>query len=167
MHVVDRPFGGRYLHASFASRGNLPVSEYESAERLSSLKPGSSTVVSVCATCRASSTEVPRVGELMLAALTPVSQDQVPDVVVRTVQCLGVCKRPATVAVSAQEGYTFVFGDLDPQSGPAAIATFVKSYRVADYGFVPWAARPELLRSRLVARIPSILWSPQDGRPPA
>ncbi len=141
---------------------------HESAKHLSGLKPGISTVVSVCATCRAtSSTEVPRVGEMMLAALTPVLQEQVPDVVVRTVQCLGVCKRPATVAVSAPEGYTFVFGDLDPQSGPAAMAAFVKLYREADYGFVPWAARPELLRSRLVARIPSVLWSPQNGRPPA
>jgi predicted metal-binding protein len=143
------------------------VSEYESVKHLSSLQPGSATVVSVCATCRAaSSTANARVGELMLAALAPVMQEQVPDVVVRTVQCLGVCRRPATVAVSAPEGYTFVFGDLDPQSGPAAIATFVKSYRDADYGFVPWAARPEILRSRLVARIPSVLWSPQDGRPP-
>jgi len=103
----------------------------------------------------------------MVATLAPVLQEQAPDVVMRTVQCLGVCNRPATVAVSAQQGYTFVFGDLDPQSGPAAIAAFVKAYQEADYGFVPWAARPELLRSRLVARIPSVLWSPPDGRPPA
>jgi predicted metal-binding protein len=140
----------------------------EDAKHLSAVKPGFSTIVSVCATCRAaSSPEVPHVGELMLATLAPVLQEQAPDVVLRTVQCLGVCKHPATVAISAQDGYTFVFGDLDPQSGPAAIAAFVKSYRNSDYGFVPWAARPELLRSRLVARIPSVLWSPQDGRPPA
>ena len=144
------------------------MSVYEGVKHLCGLKPAFSTIVSVCATCRAaSSTEAPRVGEVMLAALTPVLHEQAPEVVVRTVQCLGVCKRPATVAISAQDGYTFVFGDLDPQSGPAAIAAFVKSYREADYGFVPWAARPELLRSRLVARIPSALWSPQDGRPPA
>jgi predicted metal-binding protein len=143
------------------------VSVLESATRLSGVKPGYSTIVSVCATCRASSSEAPRVGEVMLAALAPVMQEQAPDVEVRTVQCLGVCKRPATVAVSAQQGYTFVFGDLDPQNGPAAIAAFVKAYREADYGFVPWAARPELLRSRLVARIPSVLWSPPDGKPPA
>jgi predicted metal-binding protein len=101
----------------------------------------------------------------MLAALA-VLADHAPDVTVRPVRCLGVCKRPATIAVSAPDGYTFVFGDLDPQNGPAAVAAFVKSYRQADYGFVPWAARPELLRTRLVARIPSALWSPQDGRPP-
>jgi len=150
------------------AKGICTVSASESEKQLSPAKPGFSAVVSVCATCRAaSSNEVPRVGEMMLAALAPVLHDQVPDVVVRAVQCLGVCRRPATVAISAQEGYTFVFGDLDLQSGPEAVAAFVKSYRDADYGFVPWAARPELLRSRLVARIPSVLWSPQDGRPPA
>ncbi len=143
------------------------MSVFESAKHLPGAKPGPSTIVSVCATCRASSNEAPRVGEMMLAALAPVMQDQVSDVTVRMVQCLGVCRRPATVAISAQEGYTFVFGDLDPQSGPPAIAAFVKAYRDADYGFVPWAARPELLRTRLVARIPSVLWSPKDGRPPA
>ena len=102
----------------------------------------------------------------MLEALKPVIQAQAPDVKVRAVQCLGVCKRPATIAVSAPDGYTFVFGDLDPQSGVEAIATFVLSYRIGDYGFVPWIARPELLRSRLVARIPSVTWSPEDGHPP-
>ena len=133
----------------------------------SSVKPGASTTVSVCTTCRAAAGEAPTVGEGMLAALAPALLDQTPDVMVRAVQCLGVCRRPATVAVSAPEGYTFVFGDLDVHHGVAAIAAFVSSYREADYGFVPWAARPELLRSRLVARIPSVLWSPQDGQPPA
>jgi predicted metal-binding protein len=145
----------------------MPTSTFEHPTLLSRVKPGSSTIVSVCTACRAASpSEAPPAGEVMLAALTPELLDQAPDVTVRPVRCLGVCKRPATVAVSAPEGYTFVFGDLDPQDGPSAIATFVRSYRETDYGFVPWAARPELLRTRLVARIPSALWSPQDGQPP-
>ena len=102
----------------------------------------------------------------MLEALRPVMQAQAPEVQVRAVQCLGVCKRPATIAVSAPDGYTFVFGDLEPESGAAAITAFALSYSRGDYGFVPWAARPELLRGRLVARIPSVKWSPEDGRPP-
>jgi len=109
----------------------------------------------------------PRVGALMLDALAPVLRAQAPEMKLRPVQCLGVCKRPATVAVSAADGYTFVFGDLEPQSAPAAIAAFVQSYRGVDYGFVPWIERPELLRSRLVARIPAVAWSPDDGHPPA
>src|SRR5262245_62752657 len=99
----------------------------------------------------------------MLDAMRPVMQARAPEVQVRAVQCLGVCKRPATVAVSAPDGYTFVFGDLEPQSGADAIASFVLSYRIVDYGFVPWIARPELLRSRLVARMRSVKGSPWDG----
>jgi predicted metal-binding protein len=113
-----------------------------------------------------SADETTRVGARMLDALRPVMQARAPEVQVRAVQCLGVCKRPATVAVSAPDGYTFVFGDLEPQSGADAVASFVLSYRIVDYGFVPWIARPELLRSRLVARIPSVKWSPEDGHPP-
>jgi predicted metal-binding protein len=131
------------------------------------LKPRAATIVSVCVTCRASAGEEPRIGTRMHQALAPTLNSSAPDVIVRAVQCLGVCKRPATVSVSAPDGYTFVFGDLDPASGPQAIARFVQLYREADYGFVPWAQRPDLLRTRLVARIPSAEWSPDDGRPPA
>lgn len=134
--------------------------------KTSDAKPSGPVVVSVCTTCQLASDEATRIGARMLEALRPVMQANAPDVKVRAVQCLGVCKRPATIAVSAPDGYTFVFGDLEPESGAAAVATFALSYSMGDYGFVPWAARPELLRSRLVARIPSVKWSPEDGRPP-
>jgi predicted metal-binding protein len=129
-------------------------------------KPLGPVIVSVCTTCRLATDEATRVGARMLDAMAPVIQARAPEVKVRAVQCLGVCKRPATIAVSAPDGYTFVFGDLEPESGAAAVAAFARSYTMGDYGFVPWAERPELLRSRLVARIPSVKWSPEDGRPP-
>jgi predicted metal-binding protein len=125
-------------------------------------------IVNVCITCRAAGAgEGPSAGAQIFDALVPAMAAQAPEATLRRVQCLGVCKRPATVAVSAPDGYTFVFGDLEPQSGADAIAAFVRSYRTYAHGFVPWSARPELLRSRLVARIPSPDWSPEDGRPPA
>jgi predicted metal-binding protein len=146
----------------------VPTSLSENPQRVSGVKPGPSTIVSVCTVCRAAAAdEALLAGEAMLAALIPLLREQAPDVTVRPVRCLGVCKRPATVAISAREGYTFVFGDLDSQDGAAAVAAFVISYQATDYGFVPRAARPELLRTRLVARIPSALWSPPDGQPPA
>ena len=48
---------------------------------------------------------------------------------VRPVQCFSVCKRPATVAVTSPDGYTFLFGDLQTDSGTAALKSFVKSYQ--------------------------------------
>lgn len=134
----------------------------------SRLIPDAPVIVSVCITCKPpEATESPCVGARMFDAARAAIPADSPGVVVRAVQCLGVCKRPATVAVSARNGYTFVFGDLNLETGPAAVATFVQAYRVADYGFVPWRARPAPLRGGLVARIPSATWSPDDGHPPA
>ena len=126
------------------------------------LKPGD-PVVSVCVTCKAAQDAELRHGPVLVERLRAALGEQV----VRPVQCLGVCKRPTTVAVSAPQGFTFIFGDLEPDAGPAAIASFVQSYRVADYGFVPWRQRPEILRRGLVARLPPAAWSPEDGAPPA
>jgi predicted metal-binding protein len=143
---------------------DAPVQE---ADHLNGLQPGPPVVISVCVTCRASASyEAARPGAQLRDELNRMFDGQAQDFLVRSVQCLGVCKRPVTVAVSAPDGYTFVFGDLDPQNGPAAIAEFARLFQTADYGFVPWARRPEVLRTRLVARIPSVTWSPEDGRPP-
>ena len=127
------------------------------------LKPGSPVIVSVCVTCKAAQDTEIRHGPALIDALRAALAD---DVAVRPVQCLGVCKRPTTVAVSGAQGFTFVFGDLTPVA-VGDIATFVQSYRAADYGFVPWRQRPEILRRSLVARLPPAAWSPDDGSPPA
>jgi predicted metal-binding protein len=85
---------------------------------------------------------------------------------VRPVQCLSVCKRAATVAVSSADGYTFLFGDLQVDSGAAALASFVESYRKSNFGLVPWRERAEVLRKGMVARVPPMRWSPDDGSAP-
>jgi predicted metal-binding protein len=150
----------------FSSAATMALCE-ENRQPLSGLEPGTPAVISVCVTCRArASSGVSRLGDLLHDALGRILQGHEQAIAVRTVRCLGVCERPATVAVSAPNGYTFVFGDLDPQSSPAAIAEFAHLYLASDYGFVPRGLRPEPLRTRLVARIPSVTWSPVDGRPP-
>jgi predicted metal-binding protein len=130
--------------------------------------PSDPVIVSVCVTCRFTSEggEM-KPGPLLIDALRAAIAADKTDVVVRPVECLGVCKRPLTVAVSGPDGYTFVFGDLDAEVGAAALAAFVRSYRAADYGFVPWRERPAVLRRGLVARLPPAAWSPADGKPPA
>ncbi len=79
---------------------------------------------------------------------------------------LSVCKRPATVAVTSPDGYTFLFGDLQADSGTAALKSFVKSYQNSGYGLVPWRERAEVLRKGMLARVPPMQWSPDDGRAP-
>ncbi|MDB5627745.1 MAG: hypothetical protein JWQ51_85 [Tardiphaga sp.] len=121
-------------------------------------------VDSVCTTCKAADGG-PGHGATMLAAIANHLAAQ-PDVLLRPVQCLGVCKRPTTVAVTSADGYTFIFGDLVHDTGPAAVAAFAQAYRSADYGLVPWRERAKVLRTGMVARIPPARWSPDDGRAP-
>jgi predicted metal-binding protein len=122
--------------------------------------------ISVCVTCKASAESNGPTGPDLLAA-TKAALGDTSGIAVRAVQCLGVCKRPATAAVSAPDGYTFVFGDLLVDSGAAALVSFAQSYRQAKFGLVPWRERAEALRRGLVARIPPLAWSPDDGRPPS
>ena len=122
------------------------------------------TFVSVCITCKAADGGAvvgPDMFEAVKAAIG--SSDHVQ---VRPVQCLSVCKRPATVAVSSADGYTFLFGDLQTESGTAALVSFVESYQKSDYGLVPWRERAEVLRKGMVARVPPMRWSPDDGSAP-
>jgi predicted metal-binding protein len=125
--------------------------------------PGAPVVVSVCVSCKTADTGA-RAGAEMFEAMKALLGDAA--VMVRPVQCLSVCKRPATVAVTSPDGYTFLFGDLQTDSGSAALLSFVQSYQTSDYGLVPWRERAEVLRKGMVARVPPLRWSPDDGRAP-
>ena len=127
--------------------------------------PAGPVIVSVCVTCKISDSGA-IVGPDMLAAVQAAIGNGDPNVQVRPVQCLSVCKRPATVAVTSPDGYTFLFGDLQTGSGTAALVSFVKSYRNSDSGLVPWRERADVLRKGMVARVPPMRWSPDDGRAP-
>jgi predicted metal-binding protein len=122
-------------------------------------------LVSVCITCKTADGSAV-VGPDMFAAVQAAIGAADANVKVRPVQCLSVCKRPATVAVSSPDGYTFLFGDLETESGTAALKSFVESYQKSDYGLVPWRERAEVLRKGMVARVPPAAWSPDDGRAP-
>jgi predicted metal-binding protein len=127
--------------------------------------PDGPVIVSVCTTCKTAD-EGRVVGPDMLAAVRAALGVDDSNVVVRPVQCLSVCKRPATVAVTSPDGYTFLFGDLQAESGSRALASFVKSYQNSGYGLVPWRERAEVLRKGMLARVPPMRWSPDDGRAP-
>jgi predicted metal-binding protein len=127
--------------------------------------PGGPIVVSVCITCKTVDGGA-LVGPQMYAAVQAAIGQGDADVAVRPVQCLSVCKRPATVAVTSPDGYTFLFGDLQTETGAAALVSFVQSYRKSDFGLVPWRERAEVLRKGMVARVPPLRWSPADGSAP-
>ena len=135
------------------------------AEPLQPNLPEGPVIVSVCTTCKTADGGT-LVGPDMFAAVRAALGMNDPNVVVRPVQCLSVCKRPATVAVTSPDGYTFLFGDLQAESGTAALKSFVKFYQKSGYGLVPWRERAEVLRKGMLARVPPMQWSPDDGRAP-
>jgi predicted metal-binding protein len=132
-------------------------------QSLSATAPSGPVVVSVCVTCKTSDGAL--AGPAMFDAIHLAAGERDAAVRVRRVQCLSVCKRPTTVAVSSADGYTFLFGDLQPE-GAGAVVSFVESYRKSIYGLVPWRERAEILRKGMVARLPPVRWSPEDGSAP-
>ena len=74
---------------------------------------------------------------------------------VEPVECLGVCKRPCTVAMIAPGKWTYVTGDLTAASG-ADIAAAAIAYAATTNGMIPWRERPVAFRKGLVARIPPL-----------
>src|SRR6202021_3836804 len=94
--------------------------------------PQAPVIVSVCTTCKTADGSTV-VGPDMFAAVRAALGKDNPNVVVRPVQCLSVCKRPATVAVTSPDGYTFLFGDLQAEGGTEALKSFVKSYKNSGY----------------------------------
>jgi predicted metal-binding protein len=115
-------------------------------------RSGEVTIV-VCATCRdeAGSDRHPRAGAL-LAENTRRAAGQVP---VRTVECLGNCKRRLSAALLRKGGWSYVFGDLTVDSGADLVAGARLFARSTD-GLIPWRGRPDSLKRGLVARIPPL-----------
>src|SRR5437879_13123964 len=84
--------------------------------------PSGSVIVSVCTTCKTVDGGTV-VGPEMFAAVRAAIGDFDRHVLVRPVQGLSVCKRPATVAVTSADCYTFKSGDLHVDTGAAAPAS--------------------------------------------
>ena len=77
-------------------------------------------------------------------------------VAVAAVDCLAVCKRPCTVALSAADKWTYLIGDLDPGSHVEEIVAAALSFGASENGIVPWRERPASFRKGVIARIPPL-----------
>jgi predicted metal-binding protein len=135
--------------------------------------PGDELRLYVCITCRAAGMpeDAVRPGARLHEALAEAlarealarAGNGLPPVRLLPVQCLSVCKRPCTVAVTAPGRWTYVYGDLDPDHSVPAILDGLSRYGATVDGIVPWRERPEIFRKGVVARIPPFL-SPADER---
>lgn len=118
--------------------------------------PGSTeaerVTIHVCVTCRRAADSEERPGAELLSAL--VAQPDAKNFRIEPVECLSVCKRPCTVAVSSPGRWTYVYGDLDPATAADTILAGAALYAGTTDGIVPWRERPQEFRKGVVARIP-------------
>ncbi len=77
-------------------------------------------------------------------------------VTVTPVDCLAVCKRPCTVALVGADKWTYLIGDLDPESHAEEIVSAALSFAASENGIVPWRERPASFRKGVIARVPPI-----------
>jgi predicted metal-binding protein len=64
------------------------------------------------------------------------------------------CKRGLSAVILREGCWSYVFGDLDPDSGPDLV-TGAELFARSEDGFMPFRERPESLKRGLVARIPT------------
>jgi predicted metal-binding protein len=111
--------------------------------------------VIVCASCRdeTGSDGYPRAGELLAEDTRRAASGE--NIRIRTVECLGNCKRRLSAAILRDGCWSYVFGDLTATSGADLVAG-AKLFATSTDGLIPWRGRPDCLKRGLVARIPPL-----------
>ena len=114
------------------------------------------TRIYVCVTCRDGddATSV-RAGARLHAALDEACRSE-PGLTVVPVECLSVCKRPCTVSFAAFGKWTYVYGDLPPDTASTVVIHAARLYTEAPDGLIPWKLRPDAIKKGVVARIPPL-----------
>jgi predicted metal-binding protein len=114
----------------------------------------SAITIYVCVTCRGGQPLdlVPVPGEVLAAATAQAATGT--GIAVRPIRCLANCNRGLSAAVRRDGAWTYVFGNLDPSNGAAALIEGAKLFARACDGLMPWRGRPDALKRGLVARTP-------------
>jgi predicted metal-binding protein len=111
----------------------------------------------ICVTCRGPGGDDERPGRSLFDALkTDLASRAGCEVTVTPVECLSVCKRPCTIALTATGKWTYVIGDLDPEAHVDDVITMVARYDRIGNGIVPRRERPQSFRRGVVSRIPPL-----------
>ncbi|MEK4032674.1 DUF1636 domain-containing protein [Methylocystis sp. IM2] len=99
---------------------------------------------------------ISRPGARLLDALRHRLAERNLEIPTEPVECLAVCKRPATIALAAQGKWTYVIGDLDPQAGVDDLIDSALRFGESENGIVAWKDRPICFRKGVVSRTPPL-----------
>ena len=114
--------------------------------------PSAAATLLVCVTCKSESGPM---GPGLFEALGGRLASE-PDIALKAVECLSVCKRPCTVALAAPGKWTYVVGDLDRDFHLEDIVIGARRYAASPDGIVPWRERPLCFRKGVVSRTPPL-----------
>jgi predicted metal-binding protein len=119
--------------------------------------------VFICISCEGSDASPERPGRLLFDAVTVGLRARADgEVTVKPVDCLGVCKRPCTVALAGNGKWTYVFGDLSHESHADDVIAAALSFGATENGIIPWRERPQSFRKGVVSRIPPLGFRPEE-----
>ncbi|XHM78854.1 DUF1636 family protein [Mesorhizobium sp. ANAO-SY3R2] len=109
----------------------------------------------VCSSCRdeTGSDAHPRAGTRLAEDARLAASGE--NIAVRSVECLGNCKRRLSAALIRNGSWSYVFGDLRVTSGEDLV-TGAKLFSTSTDGLIPWRGRPDSLKRGLIARIPPL-----------
>jgi predicted metal-binding protein len=117
---------------------------------------GPSTTIYVCVSCRRDGDiDETRAGARLHADLLNLCCGDA-DLAIVPVECLSVCKRPCTVSFATPGKWTYVYGDLPPETAAATVRDGARLYGATPDGLIPWKLRPEALKKGVVARVPPL-----------
>ncbi|MEF3365907.1 DUF1636 domain-containing protein [Methylocystis sp. 9N] len=110
----------------------------------------------VCTCCRSGDDADSRPGAVFIDALRERLAQRRIEIGVEPVECLAVCKRPATVAFAGAGKWTYVIGDLDAAAHVDDVIDSAQSFGATENGIVPWKDRPDCFKKGVVSRTPPL-----------
>ena len=119
--------------------------------------PSAATTIFVCVTCRGAEDADARPGRVFYEAVEErLKNGDAGSIQVVPVECLSICKRPTSVALTAPGKWTYVITGLEPEPHVEDILTAAKLHAESQDGVPPWRERPECFKRNVVSRTPPL-----------
>ena len=116
-------------------------------------------LLSVCLTCRDNREEIyGDRGGTRLAHKVHQEFGNNKLVKLRGVECMSNCKRACILSLTSLNGFTYMFGDIDPNRSQyiRSLKDLISTYKSRPAGFLRRRERPEPFRSNILGRLPPI-----------
>ena len=116
-------------------------------------------LLSICVTCRDNREEI--YGERGGARLARKVHQELGNkklVKLRGVECMSNCKRACILSLTSLNGFTYMFGDIDPNRSEyvKSLKDLISNYKSRPAEFLRRRETPESFRSNILGRLPPI-----------